>query len=70
MDTDGRGVERITETAVGANARAYEVDCIIFASGFEVGTDWTRRAGFDLVGRGGRTLSEHWREGMRSLHGT
>ena len=25
----------------------YEVDCIIFASGFEVGTDYTRRAGFD-----------------------
>ena len=31
----------------------YEVDCIIYASGFEVGTAYTRRAGFDLIGRDG-----------------
>src|SRR5690606_7690265 len=41
----------------------------IYASGFEVGTDWTRRSGFDPVGRDGLRLSEHWAEGMRSLHG-
>ena len=69
VHTDGRGVERITETAVIANGRAYEVDCIIYASGFEVGTDYVRRAGYDLVGRAGVRLSERWAEGMRSLHG-
>jgi len=69
VHTDGRGVERITASAVVANGRSYDVDCIIFASGFEVGTDYTRRAGYDLTGRGGRRLSEHWVDGMRTLHG-
>jgi cyclohexanone monooxygenase len=69
VDTHGKGVERLTERAVVANGRAYEVDCLIFATGFEVGTSFTRRAGYDIVGRGGRTLSEHWSEGLRTLHG-
>jgi cyclohexanone monooxygenase len=69
VDTDGQGVERITETAVVVDGTAYEVDCIIYASGFEVGTEFTHRAGFEVTGRDGVTLSGYWAEGMRSLHG-
>ncbi len=69
IDTDGKGVERIDETGVWANGEHYELDCIIYASGFEVGTEYARRAGFDAVGRDGEKLSEHWADGMRSLHG-
>src|SRR5436305_4283137 len=69
IDTDGKGVERITETGVVVDGRLYEVDCIIYASGFEVGTPYTRRAGYDLVGRDGVRLSDYWSEGMHSLHG-
>ncbi len=69
VDTGGKGVTRITETAVVAAGREYEVDCIIFASGFEVGTEYTRRAGYDMTGRGGARLSAYWAEGMRTLHG-
>jgi cation diffusion facilitator CzcD-associated flavoprotein CzcO len=69
IDTDGHGVEAITEKGVVAAGREYEVDCIIFATGFEVGTDYTRRAGYDVVGVNGMTLSEHWCDGMRSVHG-
>jgi cyclohexanone monooxygenase len=69
VDTHGQGVERLTEHAVVANGRAYDVDCLIFATGFEVGTAYTRRAGYDIVGRGGRTLSQHWADGLRTLHG-
>lgn len=69
VDTDGKGVERITETAVWAGGTAYDVDCIIYASGFEVGTEYTRRTGYDMTGRDGVTLSDYWREGMRTLHG-
>lgn len=69
VDTDGQGVERITEKGVVAQGQEYEVDCIIYASGFEVGSDYTERAGFDMVGRNGETLSEHWENGMRSKHG-
>jgi cyclohexanone monooxygenase len=69
VDTEGRGVERITPTGVVANGIEYEVDCIIFATGFEVGTTYTRRAGYDIAGRGGQTLSEYWADGLRTLHG-
>ena len=69
VDTHGKGVEGLTRKGVVANGREYEVDCLIFATGFEVGTSYTRRAGYDIVGRGGRTLSEHWGDGLRTLHG-
>jgi cation diffusion facilitator CzcD-associated flavoprotein CzcO len=69
VDTRGKGVERLTERGVVANGREYEVDCLIFATGFEVGTSYTRRAGYDIIGRGGKTLSEHWSDGLRTLHG-
>ena len=69
IDTDGRGVERITETGVVVAGVEYEVDCIVYATGFEVGTELTRRTGFDVTGRDGVTLSERWADGMRTMHG-
>jgi len=69
LDTDGKGVERITEKGIVVAGVEYEVDCIIYASGFEVGTEHTRRMGFDPVGRGGQHLSRYWAEGMRTKHG-
>ncbi len=69
IDTNGKGVQRLTERGVVANGREYDVDCLIFATGFEVGTSYTRRAGYDIIGRGGKTLSEHWSNGLRTLHG-
>jgi cyclohexanone monooxygenase len=69
VDTGGRGVERITEHAVVANGQEYEVDCLIYATGFEVGTSYTRRSGYELYGRGGVSLSEKWRDGVSTLHG-
>ncbi len=70
IDTDGEGVEKITEHGVIVAGKEYQVDCIIYASGFEVGTAYERRAGYDMVGRHGVKLSEHWTEGMRTKHGT
>ncbi len=69
VHTDGKGVERITETGVVVNGKEYEVDCIIYASGFEVGTEYTSRSGYDMTGRDGVKLSEYWADGMKSLHG-
>src|SRR5258706_8182048 len=67
--THAKGVGRLTERGEVANGREYELDCPIFATGFQVGTSYTRRAGYDIVGRGGKTLSEHWSDGLRTLHG-
>ena len=69
VDTDGRGVEYITEKGLVVNGVEYEVDCIIYSTGFEVGTSYTRRSGYDVIGRAGKSLSDHWRDGTRSLHG-
>ena len=69
VDTKGKGVERITENGVIADGKEYEVDCIIFATGFEVGTSYVRRSGYDVTGTHGITLSEKWVDGMRTLHG-
>jgi cyclohexanone monooxygenase len=69
VDTRGRGVERVTPRGVVVGGVEYEVDCLIYATGFEVGTDYTRRAGYEIVGRGGHTLTQKWAEGLRTLHG-
>ncbi|HEY1852661.1 MAG TPA: NAD(P)/FAD-dependent oxidoreductase [Candidatus Binataceae bacterium] len=69
VDTKGKGVERVTENAVVVDGIEYEVDCLIFATGFEVGTAYTRRAEFEVYGRNGRPLSEYWAKGMKTHHG-
>jgi cyclohexanone monooxygenase len=69
VDTKGKGVERVTETAVVVDGVAYEVDCLIFATGFEVGTAYTRRAEFEVYGRGGVSLSDYWAKGMKTHYG-
>jgi cyclohexanone monooxygenase len=69
VDTDGKGVQEINATGVVVAGVQYPLDCIIYASGFEVGTDYKRRAGFEVTGRAGVTLSDYWAEGMRSKHG-
>ena len=69
IDTDGVGVERFTETGLVANGQEFELDCVIFATGFEVGTDYTRRSGYDLIGRNGQSLKDKWADGIATLHG-
>lgn len=60
VDTKGRGVDRITPRGVVANGKEYPLDCLIFATGFDVSQNYTRRAGYEVVGRGGEKLSEKW----------
>lgn len=69
VDTRGFGVERVTESGVVVDGVAYELDCLIFATGFEVGTDYCRRTGFELIGRDGVTLTDRWRDGVRTFQG-
>jgi cyclohexanone monooxygenase len=69
IDTQGKGVDRITETSIIAGGVEYEVDCLIYATGFEVGTSYTRRAGFEIYGRGGVSMTEAWADGVSTLHG-
>ena len=61
--------QRITETGVVVDGVHHELDCLIFATGFEVGTDYCRRTGFELIGRDGQTLTGNWRDGVRTFQG-
>lgn len=68
--SDSKGVERITEKGIVAGGTEYEVDCIIYASGFEITTEISRRYSIDgITGRDGVSLYEHWADGYRTLHG-
>ena len=69
IDTEGHGVERITEKGVVVDGVEYELDCLIYATGFEVGTSYTRRAGYEVYGRDGLTLTQKWDDGVSTLHG-
>ena len=63
VDTSVKGIERVTETGVVVDGIEYEVDCLIFATGFEVGTAYTRRAEFAMYGRDGLSLADYWANG-------
>jgi cation diffusion facilitator CzcD-associated flavoprotein CzcO len=71
VDTNGKGVDRLTPNSVVVGDTEYQVDCLIFASGFDSGgtTNFTKRLGFDILGRNGRSLGDEWSDGYRTLHG-
>ena len=69
VDTQGRGVESITPGGLVVNGVEYGADVIVYASGFDVGGSHEQRLGFETYGRGGKSLSEAWAEGPRTVHG-
>ncbi|WP_156842116.1 flavin-containing monooxygenase [Novosphingobium aquimarinum] len=69
VDISETPITRITEDAIIVDDQRYEVDLIIFASGFHVVGPVEQRIRFPIAGRDGKLLSEHWRDGMRTLHG-
>jgi cation diffusion facilitator CzcD-associated flavoprotein CzcO len=69
VDTKGKGVEAITEKGVVANGQEYELDCLIYATGFELATDWSHRSGMEIYGRDGLSTTQKWQEGASTLHG-
>ncbi len=69
VDTGGQGVDAVTENGVVVDGKEYEVDCLIFATGFEVGTNYTSQSGYDVIGRGGISLRNKWDNGLSTFHG-
>jgi cyclohexanone monooxygenase len=65
----GRNWENVTPKGVVVAGVEYELDCLIYATGFEVGTDYSRRAGCEIYGRDGVSLTQRWAAGVRTLHG-
>ncbi|WP_405375157.1 MULTISPECIES: flavin-containing monooxygenase [unclassified Microbacterium] len=70
VDTaDAGGITRMTESAIVVGDVTYEVDCVIFATGFDVGISGVMSGTLPVTGRGGRSLLESWARGPRTLHG-
>ena len=69
VDTKGQGVERITSSGVVVDGKEYELDCLIYATGFDYAVEYSKENGVDFVGRSGKTLSQHWSNGPSTLWG-
>lgn len=69
VHTDGQGVDEVNEAGVVASGTIYELDCIIYATGFDWGNDYSARANMIITGRNGLTMSDKWRAGPKTLHG-
>ncbi len=70
VDTGGLGIERITETGAVVGGVEYELDCLIYATGFDFNAgNMASRNGFEIYGRGGVSLTDKWKGGIATLHG-
>lgn len=69
VDTNGKGIDAITDKGVIANGKEYELDCLIFATGFDIVGEWSHRNGYDIIGKQGQKLSDKWRDGVSTFHG-
>ena len=64
------GIDRVTECGPVVDGRQYDVDCLVYGTGFEPElTPLYRRAGHHIVGRGGASLADKWADGAASLFG-
>lgn len=71
VDTDGKGIDRLTGKGVVVGETEYEIDLIVMSTGFNVSgvTSPASRGGMTIEGRDGRSMEEKWRDGMATLHG-
>lgn len=69
LDVSSSGIDRVTAGTIVVNGTEYPVDCIVFSTGFETALPSKRRFGFEIYGRNGVRLSEHWKRGPRTLYG-
>jgi cation diffusion facilitator CzcD-associated flavoprotein CzcO len=64
------GFDRITAQGPVVDGQQFEVDCLIYGTGFEgERTPLARRAAHDIVGRDGVTIAEKWSDGVSTLFG-
>ena len=60
------GIDRVTERGVVVDGHEYELDCIVYATGFEPEvTPLPRRLGHEVIGRGGRTIATKFEPTVR-----
>ena len=67
VDIKSNPIEEITENAVRVAGKAYEVDALVLATGFDAMTGSVAK--IDIRGRGGETLNQKWAAGPRTYLG-
>ena len=67
VDIKSNPIDEVTESAVRAGGKDYEVDALVLATGFDAMTGSVAK--IDIVGRGGRTLNQKWTEGPKTYLG-
>jgi cyclohexanone monooxygenase len=67
VDVSDGGVERIDERAILAGGKRYDVDAIVFATGFDAMTGAMTK--IEIEGRGGVKLTDAWAEGPKTYLG-
>ncbi|KAJ5139414.1 uncharacterized protein N7515_004262 [Penicillium bovifimosum] len=68
VDTNGKGIRTMTERGIRFEDEEYELDGIIFATGYSLGGS-ADLGELTVTGRGNKTLQEKQRTGLSSLHG-
>ncbi|BCR98319.1 flavin-containing monooxygenase [Aspergillus luchuensis] len=71
VDTAGRGIDGFSSRGICFDGQEYNVDVVIFGTGFESFTAGgpSYRARIDVRGRGGESLDDKWKKGAGTLHG-
>ncbi len=67
VDLTETPIERVTPSGVRTAGAEYPLDMLVLATGFDAMTGALRR--IDIRGRGGRALSDYWRDGPRAYLG-
>ncbi len=67
VDLRSTPITRITESGIETSDAVFDVDLIVWATGFDFGTGALNRMG--IVGRDGVPLTEHWQDGPTTFLG-
>ncbi len=67
VDVGEDPIERITPTGLKTGSASYELDVLIYATGFDAATGEVTR--MDIRGVGGRPIQEHWADGATMYMG-
>lgn len=71
VDTEGKGIHRLTKGGIVAGDTEHDLDLIIFGTGYQIGivSSPAARANMTVTGRGGKSMDEKWMNGLATLHG-
>ncbi|KAE9971820.1 hypothetical protein EG328_005351 [Venturia inaequalis] len=69
LTEEAKGEQYIDEKGMQVGSTHYDLDCIIYASGFEFGSDYSSRLGVEMTGQNNLSLQKKWEDGPSTLHG-